>query len=204
MMNKQFNEAELYLLKNWRDAALLEESMNAVRKEYANILDEVLKTVCEENEGCTPVNRINAASGYVGITKKSWLSSDSRYPSGLWIDCIAVDILASEDEEAPDAAVWIEPPRDSGLDLKEATNRFYKEAKQRLSKDELARVKPDDDRTSAAVWYYLPEPRHKLLEMLQTDEAREFKDCMIGHFELLSRFIPILDEIFQTSGQKRT
>src|ERR1035437_2656401 len=102
MRHKHFNEAEFYLLKNWSSTTLLEESMNAVRKEYSTILDEVLETVCEENGECKAVNRINADEGYVGITKRTWLSSESRFPSGLWVDCIDLDTLASEGAEPPD------------------------------------------------------------------------------------------------------
>jgi hypothetical protein len=204
MSNQRFNEPELYLLSKWSNARLLEESMNTARKKYSTIFDQVLDELREGNEELLPVNRsIVGSLGGVCLTKKNWKSVYERWPSGLWIDGTRLENLASEDGDPPSASVWVNPPTEIELNFKEVAYKLREEAKRVLSKEELARVKVEDGKWEATIYYHLPEPRQTLLEMLHTDEARGFMECMGGHFEVLSRFVPILDEIFQSSGRKR-
>ena len=47
MPKELMNEAERYLLANWENARLLEESMESVRKKYKQIVEELIVAVTE-------------------------------------------------------------------------------------------------------------------------------------------------------------
>ena len=67
-----------------------------------------------------------------------------------------------------------------------------------LTKDELEgveKVDPNDLEYEYQRWYELPE-HNELLQMLIDGDSQKFVDCLLGHFEVFAKFIPILDEIF--------
>jgi hypothetical protein len=53
------------------------------------------------------------------------------------------------------------------------------------------------------VWYSFPQSRHDVLALLLKDDPKEFVQCMVGHFETLAKFIPVIDDIFQVGKRKR-
>ncbi len=73
-----------------------------------------------------------------------------------------------------------------------------------MTKEESKSLYVESEKTCAYLACPLPEPRQKLLDLLLADEARDFGDCMRGHFESLARFIPVMDEIVKKSKGKHT
>ncbi|MGD1018790.1 MAG: hypothetical protein ABSA12_05670 [Verrucomicrobiia bacterium] len=205
-MTKQlFNEPESYLLKNWAKAQLLADSMDAVRKKYAQVFDKILDSVQEEHPELDSRSiHITPNEGNVTIGKKTWPSMYVEWPSGLRIWDIRLENLASEDEEVPEAVVWFHPPKElrSQVNFQEVADDFKKEAEQLMTKAEFKRVYVESTKTYAYLSYPLPETRQKLLESLLADEAREFIECVRAHFESLTRFTSVMDGI--TKSGKRT
>lgn len=206
MAKQLFNEPELYLLKNWTNAQLVEQSMDTVRQKYAQLFDRVLDAVQEQHpELDSRFIHITRNEGNVIIGKKTWPSMYAQWPSGLRLWDIRPENLSSEEEDPPEAVVWFHPPKEtrSRVDFQEVANGFKKAAERLLTKPEFKRVFVESTKTYAYLSYPLPEPRQKLLDMMLADEAREFHDCMLGHFESLTKFIPVMDEIVKKSKSKR-
>ena len=212
-MTKQlFNEAEMYLLENWTDARLLEKSLEAMRKNYEQVLDKVLKEVrkrhqeldCsgtdlelneDDDDDCDCIN--------LGVGKKLWPSMSRRNtPSGLWICGITLGELVAKGEGFPTASVWINPPEDSKLNLTDVARRLADEAN-RILPDQEVRQDVDKEDGSASIEYPLPESRKKLLELLLKDESEGFIKCLVAHFATLTKLVPAIDQILQPEKRSR-
>jgi hypothetical protein len=200
MTQPKFNDPDLYLLKNWTNARLLEDSMDKVREKYADLFSDVLDRVIakHKNLDCRGM-RLNDHGGYVnvGLGRECWPQADHKWPSGLWIAGVTLEDLASQEGEAPSAAIWINPPKGSTLDLQKATRRIEAEAKELLKVE----IHKSDDEEDGIEWE-LPESRQELLGLLQNGEVQCFADRMVGHFELMARFIPLLNQVFESSAKK--
>ena len=201
MPTQLFNEPESYLLRNWAKAQLLAESMVAVREKYTQVFGKILDSVQEEHpELDSRFIHMTPSDGLVIIGKQKWPSMYAQWPSGFRIGAIRPENLASEDEEAPEAAVMFCPPKEvrSQVNLQQVADTFEKEAAKLMTKDEFKRVSVQTTKSYAYLGYPLPEPRQKLLELLLAEEARAFIECVRAHFESLTRFIPVMDGIAQS------
>ena len=205
MTNPRFDEPELYLLKNWSNAHLLEESMHKVREKYDQIFNEVLTKVQENYRELDLSGPLHAKDeeGYVGIGKKTWPSMYGSWPSALRLENIRLEHLVSEDHEAPAAGVVVWPPKEVNVNFEEAKRKLSEVAEQGFGKKEFAWLPAENTKRWAWIGYSLPEPRQELLELLLRDEARGFIGRMVEHFDTLAKFIPVVDEIFQSGQQKR-
>jgi hypothetical protein len=67
-----------------------------------------------------------------------------------------------------------------------------------VTKEQFDSLERTVGNTAADISYPLSEPREELLEMLLKDDAGGFIDCIVAHFETLSGFIPVMDEIART------
>ena len=203
MKIQPFRDPELYLLNKWESARLLEHSMTAVRDKYGQILDAALDKLRQryselDHKG---IHLTDEWDLNVGIGKESWPSTYPKWPSGIWLGCLTLDHLTSEDADTPFACVWYNPPKSAGIDLDRAVKRMLEAAKTILTKELPHRVKEEVLRSEANIWYPLPESRHELLEMLLNNKSSAFIDCILAHFETLAKFIPVMDEI--AGGSKR-
>jgi hypothetical protein len=203
-MSKQiFNEVELYVLKNWTDARLLEESLNRMRKKYKEVLDKVLAEVRKKHRELDHDGLIlnideedDDARNIItiGVSKNEWSSNDRKQPTGLWLSGIAFGPLIVEREISPCANVFIYPGKDSKLDLPEVTRKLEDAATRILPEIEFRR---EPEAGTACIYYSLPETQKKLLELLLKDESRGFISCLVAHFNNLAKFIPVVDKLFQ-------
>jgi hypothetical protein len=208
MEKQMFNEPEMYILEKWADAKLLEESMESMRNKYREVFDKVLERVQEQHKelDCSAMHFAAGDDGInVAVGKSTWPCRYPKWPSGLWLSRVRLDDVASEPEYPPGACIWIRPPVQSGLDLKKAANKLREAARQVLPKGALKDFEVDEGKSDASIWYpLLPESRQELLAMVKKEDgSAEFIDCMVTHFELLAKFIPVIDEIFQTGKRSR-
>ncbi|HUJ10851.1 MAG TPA: hypothetical protein VL171_12570 [Verrucomicrobiae bacterium] len=65
-------------------------------------------------------------------------------------------------------------------------------------KDEKLKYQLDDKPKSLCFWYELPESRQQLVKMLTENESEKFIDFMAHHVLIMTPFIDVLDEIFET------
>jgi hypothetical protein len=198
-----FNDLEMYLFKNWTDARLLEQSLNKMRNKYKEVLDRVPADVRKkhqqlDNDGMQlDVDEEDDDDRNVitiGVGKKEWSSCERKQPSGLWLSGIAFGPLVVERELSPCANVFIYPRKESKLDLAEVTQKLEDAAGGILPDVQFRR---DSEPGIACIGYSLPETQEELVELLLKDESRPFIKCLVGHFDALAKFIPVIDKIFQ-------
>jgi hypothetical protein len=170
--------------------------MEEVREKYEEILGKVLDRVQEKHDelDCLDIHAKNDGMN-LGIGKTGY------WTSGLWIGGIRIENLTSEDEDAPYAMVLVNYPKKS-LDLEMAERNLRAAAKRILPKEDFRRLDSEASSGYADISYYLREPRHKLLGLLNGDGSA-FIDCMVAHFESMAKFIPVLDKIFQVGKKNR-
>jgi hypothetical protein len=199
----RFSEPELYLLEEWTNARLLEDAMKAIREKYAAIFEKVLDKVQEKHEELdSRETRLTNDGVNVGIGKKSWRSKPTYFISGFWIGEVRIQDLTSEDEDAPDKTIWINHP-EGAVDIEEARKKLRESAMSILSKEELRRADFDSGKGIAGVTYPIIQSRAELLELLIKDEARGFISCMVAHFESMTGFTAIVDEIYDAGNGGR-
>ena len=176
--------------------------MNAVRQKYGMILDNVLNEVEQKHEELANRGKQLRHHLYnVGIGKRAWPSYSPAWPSGLWIGHVRLEEeAADEDDSPPVGIVYVGVPNDVKLDMKEVAGRLL-QAANTLRQEEFRGAKKWSAKREANLSYPLSESREKLRDLLVKDEARGFIDCMVAHFESLTEFIPVIDEIFEAAAR---
>jgi hypothetical protein len=199
MAKQLINEAERYLLEHWADAVLLEDSMEGVRKKYKEIFERVVEAVTEKH----PEFDLSIAfvtqrwtSGEAGFGKSSWPNRkypSAVWPSGLYMSGIRLENLATDDSESVSAYVWLADT--SGFDGDSARKAAWVEAQKRMPPEALKSARTTEY-TDCLLEFDAPS-KSELLEKLLKDDGQEFVDCLVAQFDLMARFVPVLDEIFQ-------
>jgi hypothetical protein len=210
MTDEELGDVEKYLLNNWVPVRQLERSLFRLRDIYQRLLMGVLDKVEERHPElvCRGMdllmdedvdnerNRIN-----LGIGKESWPSeTKKKYPTGLWLSWISLGELASFGSQ-PSAAVWIGPPKNYRDGLKNMEAKLKKASKVILKGHN---VQPSIcDKEQVSVSYRLPITSRELFNLLLERDKQPFIDELVSQFNLLAKFIPIVDEIFFESGRSR-
>jgi hypothetical protein len=197
MPKLMFNEAERYLLKNWSDARSLEESMKRVREKYTGLCEKVAEAVKTKHPELD-LNRVGVTlpwgHGFLFSSPTAWEARINDGP-GFLITNLGLEVLGSDDEPPPRAAIWIKPARKAGVDLAQARKALVSAAETVLTPEERDLCLKERGDRDSVLFYDLPETRQQLLEMLLEGDAQRFVDCMVSHIELLARFTPALDKI---------
>jgi hypothetical protein len=193
-------------LENWTDAVEFEASMDSVRETYKGICESVLTRVGGSHKelDCQGLH-LTYSGGYslnLGLGKKAW-SRDQDWPTGIWLENLWIENLTVEDEAIPSGAIWIQPPAHTSLDLADAVDRLRKVAGKILTEEELSRMECKSRKSTAYIDYPLRQSRAELVNLLRSDDAKGFVDCMVEHFEALSRFLPVLENIFEGGKRNR-
>ena len=193
----KFSTPERFLLDHWTDARLLEDAMDAVRNRYKEIVELVLEEVLKNSRGALdyPKLRINSAYGWASIGKASWPRNPGAWPSGFFIENLRLEDLTLPDSDHPFKNVWIFQPIPNGAEPK-----LRNAAEGILGKDEFRRWEFDANSGGTGLWCPL-EPAEELFKLLVNDEARGLVDCLVAHFESMTKFTAILDEIY-ASGKR--
>jgi hypothetical protein len=194
----KFSTPERFLLDQWTDARLLEDAMDAVRNRYKGIIEAVLEEVVKNCRGALdyPKLKINSAFGGVGIGRASWPRNPGAWPSGFYLENLRLEDLTSPGSDRPFKNVWIFQPIPIGAEAK-----LRKAAEGILGQDEFRRWEFDADSGGMGLWCAL-EPAEDLFKLLVTDEARGFVDCLVAHFESMTKFTAAVDEIFATGNRR--
>jgi hypothetical protein len=107
---------------------------------------------------------------------------------------LRLEELTAEDSDCPAAYIWFSNKSKSDLNCEAARVALDIAAKDLLSVEELKGTKSanTDD-----VLLYLPSPsKGALLRALAEGDGKGFVDLFISQFDLMARFVPVLDKVF--------
>jgi hypothetical protein len=108
--------------------------------------------------------------------------------------------LAAEDSDAPYGCIWVSHKSEYDLDFDAARGAVNEAAKNLLTPDELKRTQSAD---SHDVLLYLPAPsKSESLRALCVDDGREFVALFVSQFDMMARFVPVLDKVFRECVRK--
>jgi len=202
MTRNLLNEAERFLLQHWEDARLLEESMATVRTKYKELFQRVVDVVTEAH----PELDVHVwyatqswTNGAIGFGRTSWPGSDADVPSGLWIENLKLEILAAEHSEPPIATIYV--AKRFGIDMRAARAAITAEMKRILGEGERESV-----RAATEEWdllEFVAPSKNALLTALADGDGQQFVDLLRSPFDLMARFIPSLDNVFQGHMQAK-
>jgi hypothetical protein len=139
MAKELLNEAERFLVDRWAEARLLEESMEGVRTKYKELFQRIIDAVTEGH----PELDANAAyptqfwgPGYIGFGRKSWPAGETKWPSGLWVGNLRLEVLVAEDSELPYAYISFSLKSKVNLDFDAARVAINEASKEVLTPEE--------------------------------------------------------------------
>lgn len=196
-----FSEPEQFLLRRWKDARLLEDSMKRVGKTYENVLDLILVHAKKKNLELDFSDKyIYTENWSLVIAKNSWPKHKKGYPTGYYIENMLLDNLTSL-EQAPYKYVWITGP---GIDMKEARGTLLKAAKDILKQEECLDLESRVGSNSEEAWIKCPlgKSRDEFLNLLMTHNAQGFIDCIVAQFDWMAKFTSVVDKIVNTCKLK--
>ena len=185
-----------FLLERWGDARLLEKTMKGVRTKYKMLFDRIIEAVRESHPELDAHRALPTqpwSEGQIGFGRKSWPSDRYGSPSGLWVQCVLLEMLTADESDPPCAYIWV--PSNAKLDFGAARAVVNEAAKELLSPEEFqGTTKPDEDE----VLRYLPAPsKGELLRALSEGDGQRFVQLFVSQFDMMARFVPVLDKVFQ-------
>ncbi len=192
------NEAERFLLQNWSEAHRMEKTMEGVRSKYKELFDRVVEAVTESHPDLDQ-NRYYVTQfwgdGSVGFSRITWPGND-MHPAGLWIWNLRLEVLADDTQEAPRPSIWIGPKvaKSVGVDVEEARSRLLTAAVNLLAPDERDQV--TDENLGESLLAFKGPSKRELLEALVQGDGDDFVRRLVEQVDLMSRFVPVLDEVF--------
>jgi hypothetical protein len=202
MPTNTFNEAEKYLLENWQQACRVEKSLKKLRNKYVEITDGVLEPIQEEYPTLDRCENLVKSDACIIIGRESW-QCDGRY-AYIGMEYLDVDSLWDDNAEHPFIGIWTGKPKKPVMDVK-AIKRLLTDAETILPKDVYDECQwecsPDKLKASECsyqyqLWYTLPQERKELRSMIVDGDGQKFVDCLVSHFRVFAKFIPVLDAVF--------
>ncbi len=132
--------------------------------------------------------------GCIGFGRKAWPSGESEWPSGLWVWDLRLEVISAEESAPPSASLWISRKK-ANVDVQAARLAFFAAAKELLASEEM---KDTISEASGDHLLWLPAPsKHELLGALSDGDGQRFVDLFKSQFDLMARFVPVLDEVFR-------
>jgi hypothetical protein len=194
-----FNEANRYLIEHWADAHDLVLGVEATRKKYERLLEEVLAELRQRDWWDRDFKGWSSAEHGIGFGRKSWdVTNHEHHFPGLWMDNIELDHLLTDHEDRPKAYVWIGPLKDAGHDIQRVKRTILKRAASVLRRS----PKRSSENEVDIISYIFPEGRKELERALTQNRSRPFIDLLAKHADRLSEFIPAFDEALRRRPRK--
>jgi hypothetical protein len=103
----------------------------------------------------------------------------------------------ADDADVPGVGINLLVPKGITFDLGEARAKIQNASVKLMNGVNIKYLFSEDDPTTC-LWYNIPESRKELTQMLLDDESEKFVECIVSHVMILTRFIPVLDEILLT------
>jgi hypothetical protein len=177
--------------------------MEGVRTKYKEVFQRIIDAVTEAHSELD-VQRSAVTqfwgSGSIGFGRKTWPGGESNWPSGLWVWDLRLEVLAAEDSEPPSSSIWIPKKSKPNLDYDAARVALNAAAKELLTPEELKGTTSED---SGDHLLWLPAPsKRELLDALSDADGQGFVALFVSQFDLMARFVPVLDKLFRECLRK--
>lgn len=198
MTNDTFTEPERYVIQNWAASRQLELAMEKIRENYTSVGQRVVDAVRGAHvEIDWDMVRLTQhwGKGFILVGRKAW-ESPNDWASGFSIDNLRLEVLSDESEEQPSISVWFNKVAKLGINETDAIKTVHNAAKNILSKDEMKLCKLTIEDNCGLI-YDIPRNRRELMKMLMDGNSQAFVDCLVEHLEVVLKFTPVLDNIFQ-------
>ncbi len=196
MAKATFSEAELFVLSRWSESCQLELAVQEARKKYQAVLERVKEKVLHGCEGLdyAVLTKWPGDGWQLGFGSRQWPRTKYGSPCGYWIGNLQLEALASEEEPAPGASIWLKPAKKNGMNLAQACRKIKQKAESlKVSRSRRSPWSFGDG--DSPLSYTLPERRKDLLAMLANGDSQKLVDCLASHIDRLSQFTPILDSV---------
>ena len=203
MPKQLLNEAERFLLERWGEARLLEKAMEDVRAKYKEVIERIVGAVTQAHP------ELNASAWYVtqfwgqgsiGFGRESWPGGKSKWPSGLWVEQLRLEVLAAEDSEPPYGSIWLSHKSNSDFDI-DAARATVNEAAKRLLASEERKYSECTDADDVLLYFSAPS-KSELLHALCEGDGEAFVALFVSQFDVMARFVPVLDKVFRECLRK--
>jgi hypothetical protein len=113
------------------------------------------------------------------------------------VQSLRLELLAEEDSDPPNAFIWVS--KKSNVDLDSARVILNKEKNRLLTPEELNNTSEG----SGDILLWLPAPsKRELLGALSEGDGKKFVDLLVSQFDLMSRFVPAMDTVFDKCLRK--
>lgn len=200
MKTRLLNEAELLLLQHWEEAHSLEQTMGRVREKYGALLAHAAEVIAQSHPELDS-NRVYAtqlwSKGSITFGRKVWPDGDDSYRlPGFWMVNLRLELLAAETAPPPTTSIWIHPKtmKKAQLNPVAVKQQLRAAATELLTTEELDRNVRDDGSGNGLIYFAAPS-KQQILEMFVTDDGESLVEMLVNQFDMLSRFVPVLDRI---------
>lgn len=199
----RFSEPEVYLLDNWKDARLIEDAMKTVRSKYQETIDAVLEGVQKKHREFDCVKSYfprNGSDGMAAVGKARWPKGAWEWPTGFYVENLQLENLTSSELEAPIKYVWIP---ESEVEPTLAEKSLCNAAQQLLCTEEFEHLTFESDSDGGWFWCKLEQSEEEFVDLLTKDDSRGFINCLVAHFEWMTKFTAVIDEVLLTAKRSR-
>ena len=208
MSKQNLSKQDLWLIRNWERARQFEEAMASAREHYEQLFYKVKDKVKEKPTDlgvCQPYQLSEKvpeadwkySGGCVGFCKPKWRGDWNSWPPGIWIWNISLDELVTERADAPTASVYLGFGKYPRRRLEELRKRLRKRTQRDSGWRELNFNTDHESQREPWFYYYLPQERTELLNMVVRDGGRPFVNCIARHVQLIADLLEGLDDFLR-------
>lgn len=198
MTIREFDEAERFLIEEWRKVRDLRNCIEEMEEKQKSRMEEIGQRVLQSKLGLdrhTLFPKKGSPKRSIWIKKEQWPGE----LTGLWIENISLKLLLDEDDAPPWGSVYFD--LDDGPSLEMLKERIWA-ARDLTSQPQSVDWKKGGD-PKAAIYFDLPETGDTLVKMLLENNGESFNKCIIEHFNFLGRFIPTIDKVLAELENKQ-
>ena len=208
MSKQNTNRQDRWLIQRWDKALQFEAAMQSARSYYEQLFYKVLEAAKKKYaalRSCSPKqlsgrlsdSALAGSGGCAGFTNPVWFTEWAPWPSGIWISNISLDELVTERATAPNASIWLSREKISSKKLQKLRGRLLTRARKLVSCRAIGFQTEDEGDGVNVLWYYLPEERAKLLQMVLQDGGQPFVSCVSQHVELMASLLQGSDDLLR-------
>ena len=207
MAKQTFNEAESFLLRNWGEALVLEETMARARVKQQELFEKMGEAVLGGYPGCldtfTGFFTQKWSDGQLYFGRKNW-PSQYNCSAGLWLSPLGLDSLADAETEAPEAYIFVRPARKlAGLDVVAAKQKLWRELPKLLTaKEHDACLKHEEEKDFLVGWPF--SSKQEILGWIIAGDEPKLTECIQDQVAIFVKLVPLLNDLLRSDKAEKS